>query len=149
MVHALHEAWRVLKPTGLLIDLRPAAVHRQVGVLREGQSQRLGTMREKFDDDYAANRAVAEVLHQGLFKAEGRIRFECHRTMDKLVEFRAWLDEFVTLGKLPSHAWLMERVARALREEGGKAKIVIRGPLDLRVMKKREPHERKKVAGSA
>jgi len=149
MVHALHEARRVLKPGGVLIDLRPAAVHRQVGVIRAGQSQRLGAMREKFDDDYAANRAVAEVVRQGLFKLERRIRFDCRRTMDSLAEFRAWLDEFVTLDKLPSHNWLIERVSQALHEDGGKAKIVITGPLDLGVLKKRELGERKKAAGSA
>ena len=148
MVHALHEARRVLQPNGLLIDLRPAAVHRQIGVMRAGQYQRLGAMREKFDDDYAANQAVAEVVRQRLFKLERRIRFDCHRTMDSLAEFRTWLDEFVTLDKLPSHEWLIERVAQAVREEDGKAKILITGPLDLRVLKKRESSKRQRAADS-
>ncbi len=138
MVHALHEARRVLKPNGILIDLRPAAVHRRVGIWSASQFQLIGAMRERFDDDDAANQAVAEVVRQGLFKAERRIRFECNRTMDSLTEFRTWLDEFVTQGKLPSHDWLLERVAQARRGEHSKAKIVATGPLDLRVLRKRE-----------
>ena len=136
MVHALHEAHRVLGPDGVLIDLRPAAVHRQVGIEYAGQYQLLSVMREKFDDDYEANRAVAAVVHRGLFKSEGRVRFGCNRTMDNLAEFRFWLDEFVRLGKQPSHAWLVRRVERAFPAEHAKTRIVVRGPLDLRVLRK-------------
>lgn len=138
MVHALHETRRVLKPNGLLLDLRPAAVHRRVGVMRAGRYLPLGVMREGFDDDVAANRAVAEVVHAGLFKMERRVRFECNRTMDSLAEFRAWLDEFVSQSKIPSHDWLLQRVRQALSVESTRTKIVIRGPLDLRVLTKRE-----------
>ena len=136
MVHALHEARRVLKPNGLLIDLRPAPAHRQLGVLRAGQWQPLGGMRERFDEDYAADRAVATVVRQGLFKAEGRVSFEVRRTMDSLAEFQVWLDEFVSLGKLVPHAWLASRVERAVQAGSGRTKIVVSGPLNLRVLRK-------------
>ncbi|MGQ0603318.1 MAG: hypothetical protein ACT4QE_16670, partial [Anaerolineales bacterium] len=139
MVHALHEARRVLKPEGALIDLRPAAVHRRVGLLKAGQFRLLGVMRERFDDDHAANRAVVEVVRNGLFKMDSRLRFECYRTMDRVAEFGAWLNEFVSWGKLPSHAWLLQRVEQALGEENGKAKIAVSAPLDLRVLKKTRP----------
>jgi hypothetical protein len=94
-------------------------------------------MRERLDDDYAANRAVATVVGQGLFKVDGRERFECNRTMDSLAELRVWLDEFVSLGKLPSHSWLVRRVEQALQGGHAQMKIVVRGPLDLRVLRKR------------
>lgn len=126
----------MLKPGGILIDLRPAAVHRRVGLRRAGGDQPLGVMRESFDDDHAANRAVAEVVRRGWFDASGRVRFECHRTMDSLAQLRDWLDEFTALGKLPSHDWLLQAAARALGTARGRAKIVISGPLDLRVLKK-------------
>ena len=145
MVHALREAWRVLEPDGILVDLRPATVHRRVGVLRAGRCQPLGTMREKFADDYAANRAVAEAVRRGWFKAVHRLRFGCNRTMDNLAEFRAWLDQSVTLGKLPPHEWLVERVVRAVRAGTGRAKIVVKGPLDLRVLRRRETAGRSKT----
>src|SRR5574341_937485 len=98
MVHALREAHRVLKPNSLLIDLRPAAIHRQVGIVRAGCYQLLGTMREKLGDDRAANRAVAQVVRAGLFKAEWRAQFECRRVMDSLGDLRTFIDEFYTLG---------------------------------------------------
>ena len=137
MVHALHEAHRVLKPDGILVDLRPAAVHRRVGVVCKGSYRELGSMREKFDDDLAANRAVAQILQEGLFKTEWHTQFDCRRVMDTLDEFRTWIDEFVQLGKLPD--WLTEEVERALNVSRGKTKIVASGPLVMRVLRKKEP----------
>jgi hypothetical protein len=52
-------------------------------------------MREKFDDDYAANRAVAEVIKSGRLKMKRRIRFECIRRMDRLSEFETLLADLV------------------------------------------------------
>src|SRR5258708_34087586 len=72
MVHALQEARRVLKPGGILIELRPAPIHRRVWITRGGGDQLLGAMSEVLDDDRAANQAVAEVLRSGLFTREWR-----------------------------------------------------------------------------
>ena len=147
MVHALHEAQRVLRPEGLLIDLRPAAVHRQVGITQADSYRPLGVMRETFDADRAADRAVTQVESEGRLKAEGRTVFPCNRIMDSLDEFREWLADFVKLGKLPSHEWLVRRVERALDVAGGKARIVVSGPLVLRVLRKREATARRKRGG--
>lgn len=134
MVHALREARRVLSPGGLLFDVRPAAVHRRVGLSHGGMYEPLAVMREKFHDDYAANRAVTQVINAGLFKSKRRIRFECVRMMDHLSEFQAWLEEFVTLGKMPSHDWLLQRVREGIKMRGGRPRIVVRGPVDLRLL---------------
>jgi hypothetical protein len=140
MVHALREAHRVLRPEGLLIDLRPAAVHRRVGVVTQGNDYRLPwVMREKFEDDRAANRAVAQVVREGWFKPKGRTRFPCYRVMDTLAEFREWLDDFVSRGKCPPHDWLVRKVERALQTTTGPTTIVISAPLDLRVLIKEKP----------
>ena len=133
-MHALEEAWRVLRPDGLLVDLRPSIVHRLVGVRRSGRTRRVGRMNEWFGDDVAANRAVAEILRRKRFRQVRRDRFDCTRTMDRFADFRRWLDHYVTTGKLPSHDWLVEKLARALR--GGGARTVVSGPLDLRVLVK-------------
>ena len=138
MVHALHEARRVLRPDGLLVDLRPVAVHRRVGVMQAERYRPLGVMRETFDNDRAADRAVTEVEREGLFKAEGRTVFDCNRTMDSLDEFQEWLADFVKLGQQPSHDWLVRRVKRALDVTGGKPRVVVSGPLVLRVLRKQE-----------
>jgi hypothetical protein len=136
MVHALHEAQRVLKPDGRLIDLRPTHTHRRVGISRAGIHQPIGIMREKFDDDLAADRAVAQVLHERSFKIEGSIQFNCNRVMDTFKEFKDWLTELTVLKDMPSHEWLLDKVNRALMEKPGKFKIVCSIPLKLQVLRK-------------
>jgi hypothetical protein len=136
MVHALKEARRVLKPNGLLIDLRPAAVHRRVGISCSGRWRQIGVMREPLDDDRAANRAVLGVLKGGLLKRESRTQFDCLRVMDTLDEFRDFL------GTWPSHDWLLERVASVLANKRRRGKIVVRGPLRMQVLRKTGDHGR-------
>jgi hypothetical protein len=104
-------------------------------------------MRETFDADRAADRAVTQVASEGRLKAEGRTVFVCNRIVDSLDEFQEWLADFVKLGKLPSHEWLVQRVERALDVAGGKGRIVVSGPLVLRVLRKQEATARRKRGG--
>lgn len=136
MVHALTEAHRVLKPNGILIDLRPAHKHRRAGV-GEGKGWRMvGVMRENFDDDIASDRAVKQVIRKGLFQQEALIEFDLDRVMDTLQDFRAWLDDFAVDKnyKSPSHDWLYQRVERALKKKRVGTKIAVRGLMRLRVV---------------
>src|SRR5690349_10682368 len=134
MVHALHEAQRVLQPDGILFDLRPAPVHRLIAIQSAAGVQEIGAMREDLTDDYAANRAVKQVIREGLFKSETFMQFNCNRLMDNLKEFQAWLLDFTTLGREHSsaHNWLSERVERAYHAIPGRKKIIIHSPLLLR-----------------
>lgn len=134
MVHALTEAHRVLKPNGLLLDLRPAASHRRAGVGEGKRWTQVGVMRENFDDDIASDRAVKQVIREGWFTQEKLIEFELDRVMDTLPDFRAWLDDFST-DKLPSHDWLYQRVERALEKKRAGTRIAVRGLMRLRVMR--------------
>lgn len=138
MVHALHEAQRVLQPNGILFDLRPAPVHRRIGIQSSAGFQEIGAMREDLEDDYRANRAVKQVLHEGLFKSEKYVQFNCNRMTDNLKEFSAWLLDFTTLGRdrSASHDWLVERVARKYHATPGKKKIIVHSPLMLRRLRK-------------
>ena len=86
-------------------------------------------MRENFDDDRAADRAVAEVVGEGWFKPDVRKRFPCYRVMDTVDEFQAWLTDFVQKGKFPAHDWLVRLVERELGRSPAKTKIVVSGPL--------------------
>jgi len=134
MVHALHEAQRLLQPNGILFDLRPAPVHRRVGIQSDTGVQEIGVMREDLTDDYVANRAVKQVLREGLFKSEKFTQFNCNRVMDNLTEFQTWLLEFTTLGRERStaHDWLSARVERAYHAIPGKKKVIVHSPLMLR-----------------
>ena len=135
MVHALREAHRVLKPDGLLLDLRPGVVHRRVGIEVDSQHKQLAIMTESLKDDYAANRAVAEIIREGLFKTVSRIQFNCNRTM-ALTDFSSWLADFPT-DRDARPERLIRIVERAFEEVNGKRKkIVVKGPLILKVLKK-------------
>jgi hypothetical protein len=135
MVHALTEAHRVLKPNGILIDLRPAASHRRAGFGEGKHWKMVGVMRENFDDDIASDRAVRQVVREGLFKQGSVVEFDLDRVMDTLPDFRAWLDDFST-DKLPSHDWLYQKVERALAKKPTGTKIAVRGLMRMRVLVK-------------
>jgi hypothetical protein len=139
MVHALRQCHRVLRPEGVLLDLRPAAVHRLVGLETSRRFRRLAVMRERFGEEHAADRAVAKVVRQGLFKVEERRRFPCSRAMDTVREFEDWLEIAIRLSKWPRHDWLVERVAGRLQGRPAGTTIVVRGPMDLCVLRKTQP----------
>ena len=135
MVHALHEAQRVLQLNGILFDLRPAPVHRRVGLRSDAGYAAIGVMRESFEDDYFANRAVKQVLREGLFKSERYIEFNCNRVMDTFKEFHAWMADFIDLGRMPSQNKLLKLVEQAYHETPGRKKIIVSAPLMLRKLR--------------
>lgn len=136
MVHALREAHRVLKPNGLLFDLRPAKVHRRAGILAGGRWRLIGALRESFDDDVAADRAVAQIVKERSFRPVLRRQFVVDRVMDTIDEFHDWVGETVEADELVSHRRLIDRMARALESAPEGAVIDVRGPLVLRLMAK-------------
>lgn len=135
MVHALRELHRVLKPGGLLIDLRPAKEHRRVGIRRGRKWRELGALSETFEDDEASDYAIARVLEEGLFRRDQQTRFDCAREMDTLEDFGDWLEEFRS--SKPEWRNLGEDIAIQLRNEMRPGhKIVVWGPLTLGVLRK-------------
>ena len=135
MVHALTEVHRVLKPNGILIDMRPATQHRRAG-LGEGKGWRyVGAMRQPFDDDHAADRAVRHMIRAGYFRRESNIQFNLDRVMDTLQDFCAWLDDFPK-DKASILNSLDHKVERALATRPDNTKITIRGPLKIGLLRK-------------
>jgi hypothetical protein len=134
MVHALREAHRVLKLDGCLLDLRPGAVHRRIGIEVDGQYEQLTIMDESLDDDYAANRAVAEVIERGLFKSISRTQFNCNRTM-ALKDFEVWLEDFPS-DRQAARERLIQTVTSAYKSRKGRKQLVVKGPLALKVLSK-------------
>ena len=132
MVHALREAHRVLRPGGIVADLRPAAKHRRVGLGKGRRWRQVGVMREAFDKDRAADRAVAELLRAGLFRRGARAEFLVDREMDTMDDFQAWLKDFGQRRPLASHEWLIAKLRRALAIK--KATIVGRGLVRLQLL---------------
>ncbi len=138
MVHALKEAHRVLKPQGLIIDLRPGPVHRQVGLQIGNSWSLVGVMKEDLSDDRAADQAVKTVIQEDLIKPDGYSKFDVKRHVGTLSGFQTFLDEFATLNaNLPPHNWLVDRLAAQIARQPTKPQIVVRGPLQLRILRKR------------
>ena len=135
MVHALTEAQRSLKPNGILIDLRPSPKRRQVGLGMGKNWKSLGAMRETFEDDYASNLAVKQVIKPGLFTLESTTTFELDRVMDTLDDFRKMLSDF-SAERLANHQWLIDRIEKVQKKTRSRKKIVVRGPMVLNVLKK-------------
>lgn len=139
MVHALQEAHRVLKPDGILIDLRPAPAHRQLG-LGEGRQWRLvGSLHEILDDDYAADAAIAQMAQEGYFRPEKSMRFRLDRVMDTMDDIREFIADFDERRHLPTHAPLLDHLEIQRARLRKPAKITVRGPMKLGVLRKLEP----------
>jgi hypothetical protein len=136
MVHALYEAHRVLKPGGILIDLRPAPAHRQIGIGQGRSWQLVGALHEVLDDDYAADAAVDRVVREGLFRPDKRMQFRLDRVMDSAEEVRDFIDEFDQRRDLPPHTSLLKRLERQYGRLPKPSKIAVRGPMHLAVLTK-------------
>lgn len=136
MVHALREVWRVLRPDGILLDLRPAIEHCRVGIVRAGRYTDLGRISEDFDGSRAANRAVAHVLGLKLFRMARRTRFECEVSFSSSGALREWIADYADTEDARSHERLVQRAERAIRGSPTQAKIVARIPLVLKVLRK-------------
>jgi len=135
MVHALIEAQRSLKPNGILIDLRPSPKARQVGLGVGRNWESLGAMRETFEEDYASNRAVKQVVKSDFFKLESTTTFELDRVMDTLDDFRKMLSDF-SVERLNNHLRLIEKIEKVQKEMHTRKKITVRGPMVLNILRK-------------
>jgi hypothetical protein len=78
MVHALKEAWRVLSQWGLMIDMRPICLNAPVHILYAEKEEFAGVvdMSLDIDSEIAADRAIQEILSEGMYKEIGAERFE-------------------------------------------------------------------------
>ena len=148
MVHALRQARRVLKDDGYLLDVRSAATVRHVGIESNDSYHQVAVMKESLDENYASDRAVKEMIKERLLKLESHTRVECTRRMVTYNEFETWLREPARFRKLKSPERLLKAVKDALKSQSdvskarkgkvdrGKLRIVVLGPLDLRVLTK-------------
>jgi hypothetical protein len=136
MVHALREAWRVLKPNGILIDLRPAIRHCRVGVLHARCFGGLGTTVETFDGSRAANRAVAHVLAKKLFRQARRNEIECDIVFDSPAALREWIVAYTDVHGSLAHERLVRRAVVASRRQDSDSRLAARITLVMRVLVK-------------
>jgi len=96
MVHALDEIRRVLKPNGILIDLRPVEDHWSVEVASMQEIKVVGLLTDmpigKADDE-AAFRAMREVESRGWFVREREEEFTFFYYWDTPSEMKEYMEE--------------------------------------------------------
>ncbi len=78
MVHALKEAWRVLTPRGVMIDLRPLCLDAPVEIVFNELKEFAGMadMSPDIDSEKAADQAIRSVLSEGFYQDLTVERFE-------------------------------------------------------------------------
>jgi hypothetical protein len=69
MVHALKEAWRVMAPLGIMMDIRPLSVDTPLEVISGEVRQFAGIvdMSPDLKYDIAADQAIETVINEGFF----------------------------------------------------------------------------------
>jgi len=136
MVHALEETWRVLRPSGVMVDLRPLSQEVRVEIETDPLTRIIAGELDESDwleDDLAADRAGAEAIRSGRFRLVDQQQFDFRwyfESLDELVDYAGekWDDRVddVTL----THA--AERLA-ALPET---ARLCVRKPVHFAIYKR-------------
>ncbi len=134
MVHVLQEAHRVLKPGGLMIDLRSAPSDRDIGVRFNKRWRVVGTVNLWVSDDRAADGAVKRVLKQGLFEEIRVSDFALRRYLDSPDELRDYFAQWPEASPDPG---IVECAERFFEIHPRGARIEIRGYLTLRILRKK------------
>jgi hypothetical protein len=103
MVHALREIWRVLISGKYLIDLRPRSEDLRVEVVTGEQVIFVGVIDESayLPDDVAADNALAQIMHEGLFAQNHKAQFDYDMYWDSPDEMKEYARERWPQSRLP------------------------------------------------
>lgn len=133
MVHALEEAWRVLRPRGRLVDIRPLAVPAPLHVCVETDEIQVGCINQRKGepDDRACEAALERVQRRGLFTGGGTDRFSLFLYWESAPAMaRDVAENWVRRGE-PLAPEVVERAAFLLQHHGPEARL--RGTLEMRL----------------
>ena len=137
MVHALQEAWRVLRTDSRLIDLRPAIEHGRIGLIRDGRFMVQWVTGEPLASYRAASRSLTAVEDLKLFGRRYSSRFYCTTVFPSVEHLRDWLHDWYEPESTGHADDLVRRVEKASRQPEFAGKLVAKVPFMLKVLTKR------------
>jgi hypothetical protein len=137
MVHALQEAWRILIPRGILIDLRPICVDVSLDISTSNGWKSAGLVDRgpERPNDIASDRAIRIVVHDGLFVWINREYFNFNYYWNDLDELKTdvegpWKEDLI----LSMENWKLAR--RLFKNGSGPNRI--RTPIRMKIAKYRK-----------
>ncbi|MDH3944868.1 MAG: hypothetical protein OEV06_12310 [Anaerolineae bacterium] len=94
-MHALEESWRVLKPGGSLVDIRPYLGNMRLELLTEGQPSLAGLVDDSglIPDHEAVEHTLAAGLERGLFEKEDERFFDYEYLWESPEGLKDYVDE--------------------------------------------------------
>lgn len=137
MVHALEEAWRVLRPDSYAIDLRPTSRHSHVGFIQRGRFVSIAATEENLKDYRAAGAALVQVKDMRLFSQCYESRFSITTTFSSSEDLKEWLYDLDESVPTSSSDRLVERVEKTVRRKRRDVTIAAVVPFIQRVLVKR------------
>jgi len=138
MVHALQEAWRVLRIDSRLIDLRPAIGHGRIGLIRDGRFTIQWVMGESLASYRAASRSLAMVSELKWFGRRTSSRFSCTTVFPSVEHLKDWLHNWYESESAGHADNLVRRVEKASKQPELTGKMVAEVPFMLKVLTKRD-----------
>jgi hypothetical protein len=124
MVHALQEAWRVLKPNGIMIDLRPRCDDMPLEILQKDgiESAGLVDMSPDLADDQAADAAIATLVSAGSYQQILSDRFLFTHYWKSLQEFlEDWNERWKDWAILPDD--VLQRASLLYKQHDSRARL--------------------------
>ena len=136
MVHALEEIHRLVKPTGILIDIHPVAEPSPVEIHQGEKIELVGdlSVRQWCSDYQHADEALTEIKQRGLFRVEREGMFNSLTYYDSVAEMRTdWkeaIDKFArdaqSIDESMPHAEAMaERAEELMQAVGSGAELTV------------------------
>lgn len=116
MVHALKEAWRVLRKKGILVDLRPRHTNQVIETITDEQAQIITCYDDvhRVQNDVAADQAIVVAVESHLFQLEQSATFGYVKEYDTGTEL---MNYFLTRNPPDHHpAKIVEKIYQADKE---------------------------------
>jgi predicted RNase H-like HicB family nuclease len=150
MVHALEEIHRLVKPTGILIDIHPVAEPSPIEIHQGEKIEPVGdlSIRQWCSDYQHADEALIEIKQRGLFMVEREGMFNSLTYYDTVAEMRTdWkeaIDKFArdaqSIDESMPHAEAMaERAEELMQAAANGAELVVGERVHISRLKPRFP----------